>query len=281
MEESMFRKTSVALAALLVATTAAISPAAHAATKISNGVACTKKNATTKVGTDRYTCTTNPTATGAAAKKLVWVWSGCLDANKAFVTTKSQYDAILKQIAGQSTTLVATIQTSINNMILWKATKNYVKDDLVYEKDKTYYIALAPSSNKTPSANLGTLWAVYMPSAADANVGTSPDAAKVIAMKEKDVVDWTDAVTTMTKYIKSLEGLASPTTAQKTKLATYKSTVATINIGIKNANTNIKNLKANIILLTSQESNKTTVESLKADVDQAAMIRTQSCAKGI
>ena len=50
----MFRKTSVALAALLVATTAAISPAAHAATKISNGVACTKKNATTKVGTDKY-----------------------------------------------------------------------------------------------------------------------------------------------------------------------------------------------------------------------------------
>lgn len=277
----MFRKTSVALAALLVATTAAISPAAHAATKISNGVACTKKNATTKVGTDKYTCTTNPIATGAAAKKLVWVWSGCIASNKAYLTTKSQYDSILKQIAGQSTTIAATIQTSINNMILWKATKSYVKDDVVYETGKTYYIALAASTNKTPSANLGTLWAVYMPTASDANVGTSPDVTKVIAMKEKDVVDWTDSVTTMTKYIKSLEALTSRTAAQNTKLASYKATVATINIGIKNANTNIKNLKANVILLTSQESNKMTVESLKSDVDTAKNIRAQSCAKGV
>ena len=274
----MFRKTSVALAALLVASTAVISPAAQAATKISNGVSCTKKGATTKVGTDRYTCTTNPTST---SKKLVWIWSGCISANKAYLSTKSQYDAILQQIAGQSTTIAANIQTSINNMILWKANKNYVKDDVVYETGKTYYIALAPSSAKAPSANLGTLWAVYMPTAADANVGTSPDVNKVIAMKEKDVVDWTDSVNTMTKYIKSLEALTNPTTAQKTKLASYKSTVATINIGIKNANTNIKNLKANVILLTSQQSNKTTVESLKADVDQAKMIRAQSCARGI
>ena len=277
----MFRKTSVALAALLVASTAVIAPASQAATKISNGVTCAKKGATTRVGTDRYTCTTNPIATGAAAKKLVWVWSGCLDANKAYVTTKSQYDSILKQISGQSTTIAATIQSSINNMILWKATKSYVKDDVVYETGKTYYIALAASTNKTPSANLGTLWAVYMPTAADANVGTSPDVTKVIAMKEKDVVDWTDSVTTMTKYIKSLEALTSRTAAQNTKLASYKATVATINIGIKNANTNIKNLKANVILLTSQESNKTTVESLKSDVDTAKNIRAQSCAKGV
>ena len=277
----MFRKTSVALAALLVASSAVIAPAAQAATKISNGVACAQKGATTKVGTDRYTCTTNPIATGAAAKKLVWVWSGCLDANKAYVTTKSQYDSILKQISGQSTTIAATIHSSINNMILWKATKSYVKDDVVYETGKTYYIALAASTNKTPSANLGTLWAVYMPTAADANVGTSPDVTKVIAMKEKDVDDWTDSVTTMTKYIKSLEALTSRTAAQNTKLASYKATVATINIGIKNANTNIKNLKANVILLTSQESNKTTVESLKSDVDTAKNIRAQSCAKGV
>ena len=277
----MFRKTSVALAALLVASTAVIAPAAQAATKISNGVSCTKKGAITKVGTDRYTCTTSPTATGAAAKKLVWVWNGCLDANKAYVSTKSQYDSILKQIAGQSTTLASTIQTSINNMILWKATKTYAKDDIVYENAKTYYVALAASSNKTPSANLGTLWAVYMPSATDANVGTSPDVNKVIAMKEKDVVDWTESVTNLNKYIKTLEGLTNATAAQKTKLASYKATVATINIGIKNANTNIKNLRSNVVLLASQQTNKTTVETLKADVDQALMIRSQSCAKGI
>ena len=45
----MFRKSSIALAALLVAATSAIVPA-QAAAKISNGVACAKKNATVKVG---------------------------------------------------------------------------------------------------------------------------------------------------------------------------------------------------------------------------------------
>ena len=273
----MFKKTSVAFAALLVASTAAIAPA-QAATKISNGVSCSKKGAVTKVGTDKYTCTTNPIST---SKKLVWVWNGCLESNGAYLSTKKQYDNILSQIAGQSTTLATTIQSSINNMILWKKTKNYVKDDLVFETGKTYYIALAPSTDKQPSMNLGTLWAVYMPTAADANVGTSPDANKVIAMKEKDVVEWTDSVNTMQKYITTLEGVKNPTTAQKTKLASYKTTVATINIGIKNANTNIKNLKANLVLLTNQQANKTTVESLKADVDQAKLIRSQSCAKGV
>lgn len=273
----MFRKTSIALVALVVASTAVIAPA-QAATKISNGVSCAKKGATTKVGTDRYTCTTNPIST---SKKLVWVWSGCLESNKAYLSTKKQYDEILNQISGQSTTLAATIQTSINNMILWKTIKTYAKDDVVFETGKTYYIALAASSGKQPSANLGTLWAVYMPTAADANVGTSPDANKVISMKEKDVVEWSDSVKTLQKYITALEGLKNPTAAQKTKLSSYKTTVATINIGIKNANTNIKNLKANMILLSSQQSNKTTVESLKADVDQAKMIRAQSCAKGV
>lgn len=273
----MFRKSSIALAAILVAATSAIAPA-HAAAKISNGVACTKKNAKVKVGTDSYTCTTNPIST---SKKLVWVWQGCLDSNKAYLSTKSQYDSILLKISSSSTTLSGTIQNSINNMILWKATKSYIKDDLVYEKDKTYYIALAASKGKQPSTNLGTVWAVYQPTAADANVGTSPDANAVIAMKQKDVDKWNKDIEVLNKEITRLTALKSPTTTDKTNLATYKAAVATFNIGIKNANTNIKNLKANMILLTSQQSNKATVESLKADVDQAKMIRAQSCAKGI
>ena len=277
----MFRKTSVALAALLVATTAAISPAAHAATKISNGVACTKKNATTKVGTDKYTCTTNPTATGAAAKKLVWVWAGCLDANQSYVKTKSQYDSILKEINGQSTTLLANIQNSVNNMILWKTTKSYSKDDIVYESGKTYYIALGDSKDKLPSANLGVLWAIYKPSTIDPNVGTSPDTNLVISMKQKDIVDWTNDIQIINKEITRLQELKNPTVKDKNNLASFRAAVNTFNIGIKNANTNIKNLKANILLLTSQETSKITVESLKSDVDQANTIRVQSCAKGV
>lgn len=274
----MLRKASVALAAILFVTTTAFIPA-DAATKISNGVACSKRNATTKVGGDTYRCTTNPTTT---SKRLVWMWAGCLDANKAYLTSKAQYDGILKQIAGSSTSITSTIQTSINRMILWKETKIYAKNDVVYENAKTYYISLVDdNSKKVPSANLGTAWAVYMPTAADANVGTSPDANTVIAMKEKDVVDWNKNIEVLNKEVKRLEGLKSPTAADKANIARYKSAVTTFNIGIKNANTNIKNLRANISLLNSSNSNKAIVESLKSDVEQAKMIRTQSCARGI
>ncbi len=273
----MFRKTSVVLMSLLVASATFVVPA-DAAAKISNGVRCAKANAVTRVGTDVYRCTTNPIST---SKSLVWIWQGCLDSNKAYLTTQRQYDSILKQIASQSTTLAANIQTSINNMILWKKTKTYSKDDVVFETGKTYYIALGDSKDKQPSLNLGTAWAVYMPTAADANVGTSPDATKVVAMKEKDVVDWTNNITILEKEVTRLEGLKNPSTKDKANLATYKAAISTFKIGIKNANTNIKNLKANMLLLTNQETNKATVESLKADVAQAKSIRAQSCARGV
>ena len=274
----MLRKASIAFAGMLVMSSMSIIPA-DAAAKISNGVACSKRNATTKVGGDTYRCTTNPTTT---SNKLVWMWAGCLDANKAFLSTKKQYDDLLKQISGSSTTITNSIQTSINRMILWKETKIYSKDDVVYETGKTFYISLVDdNSKKAPSANLGTAWAVYMPTAADANVGTSPDANMVIAMKEKDVVDWTKNIEVLNKEVKRLEGLKSPTATDKSNIARYKAAVTTFNIGIKNANTNIKNLRANISLLNSSNSNKAIVESLKSDVDQAKMIRTQSCARGI
>ena len=68
-----------------------LSTEASAAAKISNGVACTtkQKNTTktqvTKDITDKYRCTINPTATGAAKKKLVWVNQDCIDMNKLYV----------------------------------------------------------------------------------------------------------------------------------------------------------------------------------------------------
>jgi len=274
----MLRKASIAFAGMLVMSSMSIIPA-DAAAKISNGVACNKRNATTKVGGDTYRCTTNPTTT---SKKLVWMWAGCLDANNAYLTTKKQYDNILKQISGSSTTITNSIQTSINRMIVWKETKIYSKNEVVYESGKTYYISLVDdNSKKAPSTNLGTAWAVYMPTAADANIGTSPDANMVIAMKEKDVVDWTKNVEVLNKEIKRLEALKTPTAADKSNISRYKSVINTYNIGIKNANTNIKNLRANISLLNSSNSNKAIVESLKSDVEQAKVIRSQSCARGI
>jgi len=68
-----------------------LSTDASAAAKISNGVSCTTKQKNTfktqvtKDITDKYKCTTNPTATGSAMKKLVWVNQDCIDMNKLYL----------------------------------------------------------------------------------------------------------------------------------------------------------------------------------------------------
>ena len=60
-----------------------LSTEASAAVKVTTGTSCTtkQKNKTTKVtskgSTETYKCTTNPTAKGTAAKKLVWVSTTC------------------------------------------------------------------------------------------------------------------------------------------------------------------------------------------------------------
>lgn len=80
----MFRKVTLALtAAILVAgSITAISAApANAATKISNGVACKKANATTKVGGYSYRCARN---TMVKNSKLTWLSVECLSAIKGY-----------------------------------------------------------------------------------------------------------------------------------------------------------------------------------------------------
>ena len=67
-----------------------------AATKITNGTACSskQKNKTTKVkikgGTDTYRCTNSPTASAANKNKLVWVHLDCLEANKLYQDTVAE-----------------------------------------------------------------------------------------------------------------------------------------------------------------------------------------------
>ena len=86
----MMKSKALILAGALIASVL-LSTEAGAATKISNGVACTtkQKNKTktqvTKDITDKYRCTINPIATGTAKKKLVWVNQDCIDMNKLYV----------------------------------------------------------------------------------------------------------------------------------------------------------------------------------------------------
>ena len=99
MEVFMFRKVSLSLvAAVLVAGFVTATPAS-AATKISNGVACKKVNATTKVGGYSYKCAKN---TMVKNSKLTWLSVECLSAIKSYnaaLATKDNLADVGTQIA--------------------------------------------------------------------------------------------------------------------------------------------------------------------------------------
>ncbi len=95
----MFRKVTLSLvAAVLVAGSVSAIPA-NAATKISNGVACKKVNATTKVGGYSYKCAKN---TMVKNSKLTWLSVECLSAIKSYnaaIKTKNNLADVGAQIA--------------------------------------------------------------------------------------------------------------------------------------------------------------------------------------
>jgi hypothetical protein len=95
----MFRKVTLSLvAAVLVAGSVSAIPA-NAATKISNGVACKKVNATTKVGGYSYKCAKN---TMVKNSKLTWLSVECLSAIKSYdnaLKTKKNLADVGTQIA--------------------------------------------------------------------------------------------------------------------------------------------------------------------------------------
>jgi hypothetical protein len=87
MEVFLMRKLASLTLALVVAGGVMISTPATAAAKVSNGVACTKLNATTTVSGSKYKCAKNPLSTST---KLTWLSLDCLNSAAAFV--KSQKD---------------------------------------------------------------------------------------------------------------------------------------------------------------------------------------------
>ena len=92
------KKTVMAIALGAVLATGLIAAPANAAT-IKNGVACTKANATTKVGTKTYKCAKNPYVTPT---KRTWTLTGCLTAYALWKDAKQQYDDFIDiaKIAG-------------------------------------------------------------------------------------------------------------------------------------------------------------------------------------
>jgi hypothetical protein len=104
----MFRKVTLSLlAAVLVAGTVTAVPAS-AATKISNGVACSKVNATTKVSGYSYKCAKN---TMVKNSKLTWLSVECLAAIKSYdAAIKAKTD--LANVAEQTAALDADLTTA-------------------------------------------------------------------------------------------------------------------------------------------------------------------------
>jgi hypothetical protein len=121
----MKKTKAVVLAAALIGSVV-LSTEASAAAKVTTGTSCTtkQKNKTTKVttkgSTETYKCTTNPTAKGSAAKKLVWVSTTCIDINKIYKETvielnKFKADPSVSATAKESkTTEVETYKTYVD-----------------------------------------------------------------------------------------------------------------------------------------------------------------------
>jgi hypothetical protein len=103
-----------------------LSTEASAAAKVTTGTSCTTKmkNKTTKVtskgSTETYKCTTNPTAKGTAAKKLVWVSTTCIDIDKIYKDTvveltKLKADpSVSTTVKDSKTTEVETYKTYVD-----------------------------------------------------------------------------------------------------------------------------------------------------------------------
>jgi hypothetical protein len=91
MEVSMFRKVLVVLgSAALVASTITAVPAS-AATKISNGVACKKAGATTKVKGSTYRCAKNAFVKNA---KLTWLSVDCVTTTNTYLKGRANLPKI-------------------------------------------------------------------------------------------------------------------------------------------------------------------------------------------
>ena len=83
------KKAVLAVAAGAILFSGAITAPAQAVT-VKNGVACSKANATTKVGTKVYRCAKNPYVTPS---KRTWTLKGCLDAYALYKNAQEEYDS--------------------------------------------------------------------------------------------------------------------------------------------------------------------------------------------
>jgi len=122
MEVFLMRKLASLTLALVVAGGVMIAAPASAAAKVSNGVACTKLNATTTVSGSKYKCAKNPLTTSS---KLTWLSLDCLNSAGAFV--KSQKDSV--GLTANLTAQIPVIELGITTETANKAETQKKLDD--------------------------------------------------------------------------------------------------------------------------------------------------------
>ena len=142
-EVYMFRKVALtSLAAVLVAGSLAAIPA-NAATKASNGVACSKLGATTKSGGTTYRCAKNPLVKNA---KLTWLSTQCLNLAASYNKSK----AALPATKAKTDATVAELDLDIAK---WKAEADKAAIDIADYQAKILIIKDALAKAKADTAN--------------------------------------------------------------------------------------------------------------------------------
>jgi hypothetical protein len=141
----MFRKVTLSLlAAILVAGSVSAIPAS-AATKISNGVACKKVNATTKVGGYSYRCAKN---TMVKNSKLTWLSVECLSAIKGYnAAVKARTN--LADVAAQTAALDAELASANASLTKTTAALDAAKAQIIKSRD-----ILATTTNSAQKTEL-------------------------------------------------------------------------------------------------------------------------------
>ena len=209
MEVFMFRKVLVVLgAAALVAASITAVPAS-AATKVSNGVSCSKSGATTKVSGSTYKCAKNPLVKNS---KLTWLSLDCINTVGTYTKAKANLpkiqtatdatvakldaDIIKQTVQDEKAALkIPEYQTKIDSYTaivntLKADTANLVKNKKTIDKFNSAirnynaaikaYTAVGNQSNRTKKARAQALTQLEN---SKADIATSLSMAKLICTK--------------------------------------------------------------------------------------------------
>jgi hypothetical protein len=201
----MFRKIASISVALIVAGGVMVAAPAQAATKISNGVSCTKSGATSKTSGGTYKCAKNPLVKNA---KLTWLSIDCITAandavkaEKSAITTTADFKAQLPVIELGITTETANraeIQKKLDDAnlrltaadTLLKAAKTDADKKLLTTAVSSWTSATRAYASKIRNIDLtikklqaAKLAATTRPAQLLANVADARESAKLICTK--------------------------------------------------------------------------------------------------